>query len=50
MPAVPAFATVDPFDGMNANKPGRVQNLVAGAWADGPASVPSAKPEGGTTP
>ena len=37
MPAVPAFATVDPFDGMNANKPGRVQNLVAGAWADGPA-------------
>ncbi len=29
---VAAFATVDPFDGMNATAPGQAQNLVAGAW------------------
>jgi 1-pyrroline-5-carboxylate dehydrogenase len=28
----PAFATVDPFSGMNAEDPGIVQNLVAGSW------------------
>lgn len=32
-----AFATVDPFDGMNAKAPGRVENLVDGKW-----SAPSA--------
>ena len=32
-----AFATVDPFDGMDAKAPGRVENLVAGKW-----SAPSA--------
>ena len=29
---VTAFATVDPFDGMNATAPGQAQNLVAGEW------------------
>ncbi len=29
----PTFATVDPFNGMNASKPGVVENLVAGNWA-----------------
>ncbi|MBT8091447.1 MAG: aldehyde dehydrogenase family protein [Gammaproteobacteria bacterium] len=28
----PAFATVDPFDGMNDAQPGVVRNLVAGTW------------------
>jgi 1-pyrroline-5-carboxylate dehydrogenase len=27
-----AFATVDPFDGMNATNPGVAQNLVGGEW------------------
>jgi len=34
MPQVPHFATVDPASGMTASNPGRVQNLVGGAWAD----------------
>jgi len=34
MPHVPAFATVDPSDGMTEASPGRVQNLVAGSWVD----------------
>jgi hypothetical protein len=29
---VPAFATVDPFDGMTGNAPGVLQNLVGGEW------------------
>ena len=29
---VAAFATVDPFDGMNTASPGQAQNLVAGEW------------------
>ena len=29
---LPAFATVDPFNGMTAEKPGTVCNLVAGEW------------------
>ncbi len=29
----PTFATVDPFNGMNASEPGVVENLVAGNWA-----------------
>lgn len=29
---VPSFATVDPFDGMTASSPGRLQNLVGGKW------------------
>ncbi|MEJ2275835.1 MAG: aldehyde dehydrogenase family protein, partial [Woeseiaceae bacterium] len=32
-----AFATVDPFAGMTGNAPGRLQNLVGGAWIDGDA-------------
>ncbi len=32
MTNVPAFATVDPANGMTGADPGRVQNLVAGAW------------------
>ena len=36
MSHVPVFATVDPFDGMSAVKPGAVQNLVAGEWRDTP--------------
>ncbi len=27
-----SFATVDPFEGMTGDNPGRVQNLVAGEW------------------
>ena len=38
MSQVPDFATVDPFGGMNAENPGRVQNLVGGSWADAPAT------------
>jgi 1-pyrroline-5-carboxylate dehydrogenase len=34
MPHVPVFATVDPGNGMTESDPGRVQNLVAGRWAD----------------
>ena len=30
-----AFATVDPFDGMNAKSPGRLANLVNGRWMTG---------------
>jgi 1-pyrroline-5-carboxylate dehydrogenase len=30
---ISAFATVDPFDGMTAEHPGDVRNLVAGQWA-----------------
>ena len=29
-----AFATVDPFAGMTAAEPGRLQNLVGGRWED----------------
>ena len=29
---VAAFATVDPFEGMTAEDPGRGQNLVGGRW------------------
>ena len=29
---VPAFATVDPFDGMTGSDPGVLQNLVGGEW------------------
>ena len=31
---LPEFATVDPFDGMSAAAPGRVQNLADGQWLD----------------
>ncbi len=34
MTNVPAFATVDPADGMTAANPGQVQNLVGGNWLD----------------
>ena len=34
MTHVPAFATVDPANGMTETDPGRVQNLVAGVWGD----------------
>ena len=34
MTNVPAFATVDPADGMTAADPGQVQNLVGGNWLD----------------
>jgi 1-pyrroline-5-carboxylate dehydrogenase len=34
MTSLPAFATVDPFDGMTADRPGLVQNLCAGEWRD----------------
>jgi len=34
MPAMPAFATVDPFDGMTGRNPARLQNLVGGEWRD----------------
>ncbi len=34
MPNVPAFATVDPADGMTVSDPGRVQNLAGGTWVD----------------
>jgi 1-pyrroline-5-carboxylate dehydrogenase len=30
-----AFATIDPFDGMNASTPGIAQNLVGGEWSSG---------------
>ena len=30
--AIPAFATVDPFNGMTADNPGQLANLVNGAW------------------
>ena len=36
MSQLPAFATVDPFNGMTADNPGAVQNLVAGEWCDAP--------------
>lgn len=36
MSAVPDFATLDPFDGMNARKPGTVSNLLAGKWQTEP--------------
>ena len=29
---IPAFATVDPFDGMTADNPGETGNLIAGEW------------------
>ena len=34
MTNVPAFATVDPANGMTEADPGRVQNLVGGNWLD----------------
>ena len=34
MPAMPEFATVDPFAGMTGKAPGKVQNLLAGRWQD----------------
>lgn len=34
MARIPAFATVDPFDGMTAENPGILQNLVGGEWLD----------------
>ena len=34
MSKVPQFATVDPAGGMTESYPGRVQNLIAGSWAD----------------
>lgn len=34
MMALPAFATVNPFDGMTAEQPGQVRNLCAGQWTD----------------
>lgn len=33
MSAVPAFATLDPYQGMTGSKPGAVSNLLAGQWA-----------------
>jgi len=30
------FATVDPFNGMTADSPGQVQNLVGGNWVSEP--------------
>jgi len=30
-----AFATIDPFEGMNASTPGIAQNLVGGEWSSG---------------
>ena len=38
MATLPVFATVDPFDGMTPDAPGRVQNLCAGSWQDAPAT------------
>ena len=29
-----AFATVDPFHGMNADQPGEARNLLGGAWLE----------------
>ncbi|MEQ8205968.1 MAG: aldehyde dehydrogenase family protein, partial [Woeseia sp.] len=37
MPNMPEFATVDPFNGMTAEAPGVVQNLLAGEWSSGSA-------------
>lgn len=34
MAKLPGFATVDPFEGMTGDRPGEVQNLCAGAWAN----------------
>ena len=34
MASLPAFATVDPYDGMNAAAPGIVRNLLNGEWTD----------------
>ena len=36
MASVPAFATIDPFDGMTTGSPGVVQNLCAGHWSTSP--------------
>lgn len=33
---VPSFATVDPFAGMTASSPGRLENLVGGKWVSDP--------------
>ena len=41
MSRVPAFATVDPFDGMTGEKPGSLQNLVSGRWEDGGSLTPT---------
>ena len=30
--SIKSFATVDPFDGMTANSPGQLANLVNGKW------------------
>jgi len=35
MASLPAFATVDPFNGMNASQPGVVCNLLNGEWLEG---------------
>jgi 1-pyrroline-5-carboxylate dehydrogenase len=35
MPRLPAFATVDPHQGMTAKQPGIARNLLAGRWLDG---------------
>jgi len=34
MPGMPAFATVDPFQGMKASEPGVVRNLLGGRWQE----------------
>jgi 1-pyrroline-5-carboxylate dehydrogenase len=34
MPQLPEFATVDPWNGMNADAPGPVRNLAGGRWFD----------------
>lgn len=36
MSTLPQFATVDPFNGMNAARPGVVQNLCGGQWTNAP--------------
>lgn len=36
MPGTPQFATIDPFNGMTAEQPGNVRNLLAGEWCDAP--------------
>ena len=38
MASLPAFATVDPFDGMTAAAPGVVRNLNAGQWSGVPST------------
>lgn len=35
MSSLPAFATVDPHDGMTASEPGVVRNLLRGQWREG---------------